>query len=293
MLDQSLSFATLPLLLVSGLALLKGIARLTAALPGGELAKLPLASGGSADVREAGEVLLSLCGKRGSTAFAGASLALHDAAGAAVPSSAIAIRLLRYGLGGETTVAVRRFAIRAPGRHRLQASGCEPEPLTANNRLVLARPGGTPLFLSVLSVVTAAAALFAGLVFSALSAFAQPAAAGASVPAVGSPARTAILDAVRSELRLARDGGSRFKVFHLKTAGPWAYFEGNEIVHVEGREWQETDLTVKALLREEDGRWRVRALWSLPGNERLPLREFERRVGELRLRWQLPAGLFP
>jgi len=158
---------------------------------------------------------------------------------------------------------------------------------------VLARPGGTPLILSVLWVVTAAIALLASLVFSAFSAFAQPAAAGVSVPAVGSPARTAILDAVRSELRLASDGGSRFKVFHLKTAGAWAYFEGNEIVHVAGREWQETDLTVKALLREEDGRWRVRALWSLPGNERLPLRQFERRIGDLRARWQLPAGLLP
>jgi hypothetical protein len=50
---------------------------------------------------------------------------------------------------------------------------------------------------------------------------------------------------------------------------------------------------VKALLREEDGRWRVRALWSLPGNERLPLRQFERRIGDLRARWQLPAGLLP
>jgi hypothetical protein len=37
-----------------------------------------------------------------------------------------------------------------------------------------------------------------------------------------------------SELRLASDGGSRFKVFHLQTAGAWAYFEGSEIVHVDG-----------------------------------------------------------
>ncbi|MBN8454762.1 hypothetical protein [Accumulibacter sp.] len=293
MLDKNLLFVTLPLLLVSGLALVKGIARLIAASRVDELAKLPLASGGTVDIREAGEVVLSLRGKIGSTAFAGASFALHDAAGKAVPSRMIVARSLRSGLDGETTLAVRRFAIPAPGRHRLQASGFDPERIDGNNRLVLARPGGTPLILSVLWVVTAAIALLASLVFSAFSAFAQPAAAGVSVPAVGSPARTAILDAVRSELRLASDGGSRFKVFHLKTAGAWAYFEGNEIVHVAGREWQETDLTVKALLREEDGRWRVRALWSLPGNERLPLRQFERRIGDLRARWQLPAGLLP
>lgn len=144
----------------------------------------------------------------------------------------------------------------------------------------------------MLRLVSAAVALLAGLVFSALAACAQPAAAGVSVPAAGSPARSAILDSVRGELGIA-GGGSRFKVFHLKTTGPWAYFEGNEIVHLEGRQWQETDLTVKALLHEEDGRWRVRALWSLPGNERLPLHEFERRLAGLRARWQLPAGLFP
>lgn len=293
MLDKNLLFVTLPLLLVSGLALMKGIARLIAASRVDELAKLPLASGGTVDIREAGEVVLSLRGKIGSTAFAGASFALHDAAGKAVPSRMIVARSLRSGLDGETTLAVCRFAIPAPGRHRLQASGFDPERIDGNNRLVLARPGGTPLILSVRWVVTAAVALLASFVFSAFSAFAQPAAAGVSVPAVGSPARTAILDAVRSELRLASDGGSRFKVFHLKTAGAWAYFEGNEIVHVEAREWQETDLTVKALLHEEDGRWRVRALWSLPGNERLSLRQFERRIGDLRARWQLPAGLFP
>jgi hypothetical protein len=293
MLDKSLLFVTLPLLLVSGLALVKGIARLIAALRVEELASLPLASGGTVDIRAAGELVLSLRGKLGSTAFAGASFALHDASGMAVPSSVIAVRSLRSGLDGETTLAVRRFAIPAPGRYRLQASGVDPERIEANSRLVLARPGGTPLILSVLWVVAAAVALLASLVFSVLSAFAQPVAAGVSVPAVGSPARTAILDAVRGELRLASDDSSRFKVYHLKSAGAWAYFEGNEIVHVEGREWQETDLTVKALLHEEDGRWRVRALWSLPGNERLPQRQFERRIDELRLRWQLPAGLFP
>lgn len=158
--------------------------------------------------------------------------------------------------------------------------------------LPLARPGGTPLVLGVLWVVGAAVALPASLALSPLAACAQPAAAGASVPAVGSPARSAILDALRGELGIA-GGGSRFKVFHLKTAGAWAYFEGNEIVQLEGRQWQETDLTVKALLHEEGGRWRVRALWTLPGNERLPLHEFERRLAGLRARWQLPAGLFP
>lgn len=118
-----------------------------------------------------------------------------------------------------------------PGRYLLETSGLDPERIAGSSRLVLTRPGGAPLILSVLWVVSAAVVLLASLVFSALSAFAETSAAGVSTPAVGSPARTAILDAVRGELGMA-GGGSRFKVFHLET-GPWAYFEGNEIVHVE------------------------------------------------------------
>ncbi len=108
----------------------------------------------------------------------------------------------------------------------------------------------------------------------------------------GRPARTAILDAIRSELRIA-GSGSRFKVFQLKTAASWAYFEGNEIVHIEGREWQETDLTVKTLLYEDDGCGQVRALWSLPNDSHLPLREFECWTAEQPARRRLPAMLFP
>lgn len=292
MLDKSLLFVTLPLMLAAGLGLTHGIPRLVAALQVEEVASLPLAAGGTVDIQAAGELILSLRGRLGSTDFAGASFALRDAEGKAVPSSMIAVRRLRSSLDGETTLSVRRFQVPAPGRYRLEATGFDPA-RAGNGRLVLAGSGGTPLILSVLWVVTAALVLLASLVFSALAAFAQPAATGVSVPAVGSPARTAILDAVRGELGLASGASSRFKVFHLKTAGPWAYFEGNEIVLVEGREWQETDLTVKALLREEDGRWRVHALWTLPGSERLPLREFERQLGELRAQWRLSGGLFP
>lgn len=108
---------------------------------------------------------------------------------------------------------------------------------------------------------------------------------------MASPARTAILDAVRTELGIAGGGGSRFKVFHLMSTGSWAYFEGNEIVAFDGRQWQETDLTVKALLRQEYGRWRVALVWSLPGIERLPLPDFERRLTQLRSRWRLPPAV--
>jgi hypothetical protein len=137
MLDKSLLFVTLPLLLVSGLALVKGIARLTAASRVDELANLPLASGGTVDIREAGEVVLSLRGKRGSTAFAGASFALHDAAGQAVPSRMIVARSLRSGLDGETTLAVRRCAIPDAG----PAIGCRPR-AAARNRIDRQQPPG-------------------------------------------------------------------------------------------------------------------------------------------------------
>jgi hypothetical protein len=82
-------------------------------------------------------------------------------------------------------------------------------------------------------------------------------------------------------------------VFHLKIGGPWAYFEGNEIVHVNGAEWQETDLTARALVQQEGGAWKVRALWSLPTNGRHSLQEFQRQVTELRARFRIPAAIFP
>lgn len=68
---------------------------------------------------------------------------------------------------------------------------------------------------------------------------------------------------VRQLLRVAHDvpaDHGRFKVFHLMSTGSWAYFEGNEIVAFDGRQCQETDLTVKALLRQEHGRWLCVAL---------------------------------
>jgi hypothetical protein len=71
-------------------------------------------------------------------------------------------------------------------------------------------------------VGSAAAALLASLVFPALPAFAQPAAAGVSLPAVGSPARSAILDALRGELGIAGGGYSRFKVSHVTSRETWA-----------------------------------------------------------------------
>lgn len=220
-------------------------------------------------------------------------LHLRDAAGRSVPSSRIAFRSLPTGLDGASTLAVRRFEVPTPGRLRLEATGFDPARVAGDSRLVLTRARGARLLASVLWVVVAAVALLASLVVSALAASAQPARPGVSVPPLGSPARTAILDAVRAELGMAGGGASRFKVFHLRSAGAWAYFEGNEIVRIEGHEWQETDMTVKALLREEDGRWQVQASWNLPDNERMPLRGFERRLEELRVRWQLPGALFP
>ena len=158
---------------------------------------------------------------------------------------------------------------------------------------MLSRPGGATLAWRVAWVVVAALALLAGIAFSAVAAFAQSAPASVSEPAAGSPARTAILNAVRGALMIPGTGESRFKVFHLKIGGPWAYFEGNEIVHVNGAEWQETDLTARALVQQEGGAWKVRALWSLPTNGRHSLQEFQRQVTELRARFRIPAAIFP
>lgn len=291
--DKSLLFVTLPIMAVAALALVRGISLLRAAPRTGELAVLPLAGVGAVDILEAGDMVLSLRGTLGSRDFAKASFTLRDAAGKPVPSSMIVVRSVRTGLDGETTLSVRRFAVPVAGRYQLETTGIDPERIADNSRLVLSKPGGGGLVLRVLWVVAAAVALLASLAFSAVVVFAQPVPATVSVPAAGSPARAAILNAVRDALAIPSTGQSRFKVFHLKTAGPWAYFEGNEIVRVEGREWQETDMTVKALLQQDNGAWRARALWSLPGNERASLQAFERRVKALRERSRIPAAIFP
>lgn len=286
-------FVTLPIMAIAALGLASGIPSLRSALQTEEVAVLPLGSGGAVDILEAGELVLSLRGSAGSRDFANASFVLRDAAGHPVPSTMIAMRSVRTRLSGETTLSVRRFAVPAPGRYRLEIAGVDAGKISDNSRVVLSRPGGLRLALRVLWVVSAAAALLAGIVFSAVAVFAQSVPAAVSEPAQGSPSRTAILNAVRGALAIPATGEIRFKVFHLKSAGVWAYFEGAELVHVGGAEWQETDLTAKALMQQEGGAWKVRALWSLPTNERTSLREFQRQVAELRERFRIPAAVFP
>ena len=285
--------ATAPLVAIAALGLATGIPALRSALRTDELAVLPLATGGTVDIRDAGELILSLRGTLGSRDFAKASFVLRDAAGQAAPSSLLVMRSVRTRLNGEATLAVRRLTITAPGRYLLEVAGVDARSVSGNSRIVLSRPGGATLVLRVAWVLAAALALLAGIAGSAGAAFAQSAPAGVSEPAAGSPARTAILNAVRGALMIAATGESRFKVFHLKIAGPWAYFEGNEIVHVSGAEWQETDLTARALLQQEGGAWKVRALWSLPTNESHTLQAYQRQVMELRQRSRIPAAIFP
>ncbi len=290
--NKMVLFVTLPVMALAAVALTKGIPALRAALATEEVAALPLANVGTVAIREPGDLILSLRGALGSRDFAGASFTLRDASGAPAPSRLIVVRSARTGLDGATTLSVRRFTISAPGNYRLEVSGVAAGSVSANSRLVLSRPGGMPLALRLLWVVGAAVGLLASLVLSAAMAFAQPAPAAAT-PATGSPVRTAILDAIRGALAIPIAGGSRFKVFHLRTAGAWAYFEGNEIVPLGRSEWQETDCTARALLQREAGAWRVRALWSLPDNEITSLQSFERQVMELRQRARIPDGLFP
>lgn len=291
--DKTFLLITLPLMVAAGVALAQGVPALTAVLQQEELANLPLVPTGTVDIPEAGEVVLSLRGTLGSRDFAQTSFTLRDANRQAVPSSAIVMRRSRTTLAGETTLTVRRFSVPAAGRYQLEVSGLVSDDHSTQSRLILSKVAGSNLTLRVLWVVGAAVVLLAALAFSAILAFAEPAAGPVTTPAVGSPARTDILNAVRAVLQIPSNGDSRFKVFHLKTTGTWAYFEGNEIVHLEGREWQETDLTVKALMEQGKTEWIVRAWWSLPTNDQTSLQEFERQLAELRRRFNIPPQIFP
>lgn len=291
--EKALLLVTIPVIITAAVALAKGVPALTAALQQEELANLPLAATGTVDLPEAGEIVLSLRGALGSRDFAQASFTLRDPNGQAVPSSMIVVRSSRTTLAGDTTLSVRRFSIPAAGRYQLDVSGLGAEPQSTQNRLILSKAGDANLTLRIVWVVGAAVTLLAAIVFSALVAFAQPSDTAVRTPAVGSPTRTALLNAVRATLQIPSNGDSRFNVFHLKTADAWAYFEGNEVVRVEGREWQETDRTVRALLQQRESEWIVRAWWSVPTNDQTSLQEFERQVAALRQQAKIPTEIFP
>ena len=111
-----------------------------------------------------------------------------------------------------------------------------------------------------------------------------------TTPAAGTPARTALLDAVRARL----GSSSRFRVDHVRAAGTWAFLRATEVVPLAGGEEQETDLTVAALLSTSPaGAWQVNELWTLPNDARLPMAEFRRRLGVFQVAGGLPWALFP
>ena len=113
-------------------------------------------------------------------------------------------------------------------------------------------------------------------------------------PAAGTPERKAVLDAVRKKLGI----DSQFKVYHLSVNGDWAYFDGGEVVGLEGGELQETDLGVKALLRRGKGAagrasWTVVEMWTLPTEEQLSHEEFVKRVFRRQKAENIPLSIFP
>jgi hypothetical protein len=116
--------------------------------------------------------------------------------------------------------------------------------------------------------------------------------APSATPRPGTREREALIAAVRDHVGLAK-GTNRLRVHHLKVSGRWAYFAGNEIVHVQRAEWQETDLSIEALLERDAGHWRVVEYWSLPTEERNPRHAFERRVKDPRERAGIPITIFP
>ena len=127
----------------------------------------------------------------------------------------------------------------------------------------------------------------------ATPAFAQSNTGKAATPAQGSPERKAVLDAVRTRLKLK----SQFKVYHLKLNGNWAYFHGGEVVDAGDGELQETDLDVKALLQRKTvgGKtsWVVAEIWTLPTDDKLSYKTFVARARQRQKTANVPADIFP
>jgi hypothetical protein len=123
--------------------------------------------------------------------------------------------------------------------------------------------------------------------------FAQSKTGKATTPAQGSPERKAVLDAVRTRLKLT----SQFKVYHLKVKGNWAYFHGGEVADAGEGELQETDLDVKALLEQKTigGKtsWVVAEIWTLPTDDKLSYKTFVARARQRQKTANVPADIFP
>ncbi|HZF78567.1 MAG TPA: hypothetical protein VEZ89_02140 [Rubrivivax sp.] len=113
-----------------------------------------------------GEIVLHLGGPLGTSAFGSLSFDLIDPAGTHVPSAPIVVRSKRSSGAAGVLLAVRRFQLARPGRHRLQVSGIDPRRDLSACRLLLARPQDARLVLNILAVVVSSVALVACSVLS-------------------------------------------------------------------------------------------------------------------------------
>jgi hypothetical protein len=168
--------------------------------------------------------------------------------------------------------------------------------------LLLSVKDSRPLSSSASGLIRAATLIFVVLLGGvsplpggrALASPAQRRAGKTYTPAAGTPERRALLDAVRKKLGI----DSQFKVYHLSVNGDWAYFNGGEVVELEGEELQETDLGVSALLRRGKGAagrssWTVVEMWTLPTEEQLSHEEFVKRVFRRQKAENIPLSIFP
>ena len=112
------------------------------------------------------------------------------------------------------------------------------------------------------------------------------------VPAVGSPTRTGVLDAVRAHAGVT----SKFKVTFVRATDRWAFVRCVEVV-ANGTQLEETDLDIAALVERRTTRkgpqWKVAELWSLATNDEHPYTPFARRVRRRARDAHLPDALFP
>jgi hypothetical protein len=253
-----------------------------------------------------GPVVLHLSGPLGTTKLGGLSFQLCTPDGGAVPSSAIVVRSRRSSALGRVMVSLRRFQLPVAGSYRLQVDGIATNADLSDCRLVLARPQDAGMALSIVGVVVAAVVLVVASVLSLIlllspAALAAPASTtagsarpvAAATPPPNSAERRALLNAVRERAALVANT-SRLRVHHLKVAGRWAYFVGTETVAVPPNEWQETDLSIEALLERDASRgWRVAEYWSLPTEHLASRRAFVSRVRSRLAGEGLPAGLVP
>lgn len=173
LMDKPVLLITLPLIVIAGFALVRGIPSLVSALRSGTIAELPLRSSGEFQMPAPGTLVISAQGNAGVGDFGSLQFSVRAADGRILPMVRAIVRSSRTSLSGLSRLELGRVENLGPGSHALEISGIDPGGVQNNSRIILS-VAGEGLALRIVWVVLAAVALLAAMVFSLIAVFSRP-----------------------------------------------------------------------------------------------------------------------